>query len=55
MPIDGTLREIKEDDPINVNGIINNIDHVAHESSNKNIVADMPDLNGSDDNSNQPN
>ncbi|KEH34752.1 hypothetical protein MTR_3g068170 [Medicago truncatula] len=55
MPIDETLREIEEDDPINANGIINNIDHVAHESSNNNIVADMPDLNGSDDNSNQPN
>jgi hypothetical protein len=55
MPMDETLQEIEEDDPINANGVINNVDHVAHESNNNNIVADMPDLDCSEDNSNQPN
>jgi len=46
MPINGTLREIEEDDPIYANGVIDNVDHVAHESINNNIVADMPNLDG---------
>jgi len=50
MPINGTLREIEEDDPIYANGVIDNVDHVAHESINNNIVADMPNLDGLDGN-----
>jgi len=50
MPINGTLQEIEEVDPIYANGVINNDDHVVHESKTNNIVADMPDLDGLDDN-----
>jgi len=55
VPINGTLPEIEKDDPIYGNGVIDNADHVAHESNNNNIVADMPDLDGLGDNSNHPN
>jgi hypothetical protein len=53
MPINVTLQGIEEDDPIYANGVINNVDHVAHESNN--IVVDMPGLDGLDDNSKQSN
>jgi hypothetical protein len=36
VSINGIIQEIEEDDPMYIVGVINNVDHVAHESNNKN-------------------